>query len=152
MSRDQLIAQVNEEFDTLLASIDGLSDERMLEAWFGDWSVRDILAHVSGWHREMTALLERMARGERPAPEGVDYSDSDGWNARFAERHKDTGPAAMREELTASKEAFVTAARVLPEDRFEEGRTGQRVLTTTGFNHYREHALVIREWRQREGI
>ena len=152
MSRDQLLAETDKGFAGLLAAIDGLSDEQMLQVWFGDWSVRDILAHVAGWHREMTALLERMARGERPVPEGVNFDDADGWNAGFVQSHADASPAAIVEEMKASKEDFVAAARSLPEDRFEEGRTGQRVLTTTGINHYQEHAPVIREWRQKEGI
>lgn len=152
MSRDQLLAETDEGFADLLAAIDGLNDEQMLQVWFGDWSVRDILAHVAGWHREMTELYNRMARGERPVPEGVSFDDSDGWNARFVQSHADTSPATIVEEMKASKEAFVAAARQLPEERFEEGRAAHRVLTGTGAGHYQEHTPVIREWRQKEGI
>src|SRR2546422_3823925 len=83
MSRDDLLKQVDVGFDDLLASVDGLSDEQMTLVWFGDWGVRDILAHIAGWHREMSGTFERIARGERPVPEGVDYSAADAFNARF---------------------------------------------------------------------
>src|SRR2546430_8700733 len=44
----------------------------------------DIVAHISGWHREMGPALERLARGEKPVPAGVSYDDVDAWNAKFA--------------------------------------------------------------------
>lgn len=152
MGRDDVLRTLDSEFDALLQTVAGLGDEQMNRVWFGDWSLRDILAHIAGWHREMVGALERITRGERPVPEGVDYSDADSWNARFAEAALATAPAAMIGELKASKEAFVAAARNVPEDRFEEGKTAYRILHTTGIDHYREHTPPIQEWRQREGI
>ncbi len=147
-----MLATVEDEFNVLLAAVDGLTDEQMTRPWYGTWCVRDILAHIAGWHREMTGALERISRGERATPEGVDYSNEDAWNKRFAEAWWDAGPAEVLAELVASKGAFVGAARQVPEDWFEEGRSANRIINTAGIDHYREHAPPIREWRQREGI
>ncbi len=152
MSRDELLKTLDAGFADLLASFEGLSDEAMTKLWFGDWGVKDILAHIAGWHREMAQALDRMARGERPVPEGVDYSDPDVWNARFAAAQRLSPVAEVVDELKASKEAFAAAARRLPEDRFEEGRAAHRILHTSAIDHYREHAPAIREWRQGEGL
>ncbi len=152
MSREELLKTLDVEFAGLLGAIEGLGDEQMTCVWFGDWSVRDILAHIAGWHREMVGAFQRIARGERPVPEGVDYSDTDAWNARFAAAQRNASPAAMVAELKASKEAFAAAARQVPEDRFEEGRAAYRILHTTGIDHYREHYPPIREWRERQRI
>ena len=152
MSREELLKTLDTEFASLLSSFEGLDDEDMTRVWFGEWGVKEILAHVAGWHREMTGAFERMARGERPVPEGVDYSDPNPWNARFAQAQRMTPVIEVVEELRASKETFVAAASQLPEDRFEEGRAAYRILHATGIDHYREHAPQIREWRQREGM
>ena len=152
MAREDILETLDTSFAELLAAIEGLSDEQMLRPWYDRWSVRDILGHIIGWHHEMDDALERISRGERPVPEGVNYDDSDAWNARFAATWQNTGPAAIVEELIASKQLFVSAAKRVPEDRFEEGRAAHRILTGTGTNHYREHAPAIREWREREGI
>jgi hypothetical protein len=152
MARDEILKSLDEEFDTLLRSIEGLSDEEMTRLWFGEWGVRDVLAHVAGWHWEMTAAFDRMSRGERPVPEGVDYSNADSWNAKFAAASKDTDPDEVVEDLIASKGAFVAAARKVPEDRFAEGKTAYRILYTTGIDHYREHYPAIQDWRKRDGI
>ncbi len=152
MARDDIIETLNDEFDNLCKSVEGLDDAQMTRVWFGDWGVRDILAHIAGWHWEMVGAYDRIARGERPVPEGVDYNDADAWNARFARSVSNTDPDEVIEDLNASKEAFVAAARKVPEERFEEGKTAFRILHTTGIDHYREHYPAIQEWRQREGI
>lgn len=152
MARDELIAKVNDGFLDLVAAVEDLSEEQMTQPWYGEWGVREILAHVAGWHWEMEKALERISRGERPIPEGVDYGDADSWNAKFAERAAGKMGGEVLEDLRASKEAFVGAARKVPEDRFAEGRAAARIMETTGFGHYAEHLPAIREWRAREGI
>ena len=154
MGRDELLRTLDSEFTAFVDAIDGLGDERMLQVWYGDWSVRDILAHVAGWHREEAGMLERMARGERPWPvgSGHPYNEGDAWNARFVERRNTASPATVLEELKASKDAYVAAASLLPEERFQEGRTAYRFLQEGCIDHYGDHAGHVREWRQKEGI
>ncbi len=152
MSRDDILKTLDAEFSSLLKAVDGLTDEQMTTIWYDDWGVRDILAHIAGWHREMTGAFERIARGERPVPEGVDYSDSAPINARFAQAQANANASGILNELKASKEAFAAAARQVPEDRFAEGKTAHRIIFGTGIDHYKEHIPAIQEWRQREGI
>jgi hypothetical protein len=152
MSRKELLAGLERAFAELESSIDGLSHEQLLIKWYGDWCVYDICSHIIGWHHEMDDALERITRGERPTPEGVDYSDADSWNARFVETWRQSSGEAILEELRVSKDLFVEAARQVPEEKFEEGRAAYRILTTTGTNHYHEHAPQIRAWRERENI
>ena len=149
---DSLLTDLDTAYAELSQVIDGLTHEQMLQKWYDGWNVRDILGHVVGWHHEMDDALERISRGEKPVPEGVDYSDSDAWNAQFTKTWESASPEAMVAELEASKKLFVSAARQVPDDKFEEGRAAYRILTGTGTNHYREHAPVIAEWRKKEGI
>jgi hypothetical protein len=152
VSKDALLREMEAGFDSLLATVDGLSEEQMGRVWYGDSCVRDILAHVAGWHREEIAMLERMGRGERAVPESTDYTDDDAWNARFVAKWRAASAGEVLAELKASKEAYVAAAGRLPEDRFEEGRTAHRLVRDGCIEHYREHGGEIREWRKREGI
>ena len=152
MSKDALLQEMEAGFRNLLEAVDGLTEEQMTRVWYGDWSVHDILAHVAGWHREEIAMLERMARGERPVPESVDYTDDDAWNARFVARWRAASAGEVLAELKASNEAYVAAAGRLPEERFEEGRTAHRLVQAGCIDHYREHGDEIRKWREAEGI
>ena len=160
MSKDALLREMEAGFADLLSTVDGLSEEQMTRVWYGDpstslrtgWSARDILAHIAGWHREEIAMLERMARGERPVPESADYTDDDAWNARFVAKWRAASAGEVLAELKAIKEAYVAAAGRLPEERFEEGRTAHRLVRQGCTEHYREHADEIREWREGEGV
>ena len=151
MTRNNLLADLDTAFAELQQAMDGLTHHQKLQRWFGEWCVYDICSHIIGWHHEMDDALERIARGERPVPEGVDYSDADAWNARFIETWVQSSGEAVLQELETSKGLFVTAARLVPEDKFEDGRAAFRILHATAIDHYREHA-AIREWREREGV
>lgn len=149
---DALLNDLEKSFADLQGAIEGLTHEQLIKTFEGEWSVRDTLGHIIGWHHEMDDALERIARGEKPVPDGVDYSDSDAWNVRFTETWRNASPQAVVAELAASKGLFVDAARQVPDEKFEEGRAAYRIVTGSATDHYAEHAPVIRAWREREGI
>jgi len=133
-------------FTELHGAIEGLSDEEMRRVWLGSWGVREILIHISGWHDEMIAALERVGRGQAAYPAGT-YDDFDAWNARFVDRKAGVKPADVVEELTASHRAFVAAATQVPEALFAPGGAARDPIEGAGAGHYREHAAQIRQWR-----
>jgi uncharacterized protein DUF1706 len=146
--KDEVLKELDQEYKTFKKHIEGLGDAQMMQTWLGEWNTRDVLAHVACWHREMGGALERIGRGERPTPEGVDYSDGDAWNAKFAGANSTTAPQPMLAELDDSFRFYRAAAVALPDERFEQGRTVDRIVHTSGINHYKEHGEQIREWRK----
>jgi len=132
MDKQATIDEVQSAYDELLSTVSKLDDATMTHRFYGDWSVKDILAHIAGWHHTMTAALERMARGERPTPEGVDYSDADAWNAKFTAAMAPQNPSTVVADLKQSFANYLRAARALPADRFGEGKTVNRLLEGSG--------------------
>jgi len=156
-NKESTLQLLDKEYQNLRQAIDGLDEEQLSRAWFDSWSVKDIVAHVLGWEREMTGALERMARGERPTREGVDYSNVDEWNAKFSKAMTQISPQTVLAAWRQVHMNYVKAARAVSDDRYgvrEDGmpNTVNRLLEASGFGHYREHAGPIREWRQREGL
>lgn len=148
---------LEDEYQNLLNSINKLDNAQLSQTWLDGRSVKEIIAHVLGWEREMIVMMQRMARGERPVPEGVDYSDSDAWNAKFAVEMAPMNANTVTAIWQQTHMNFVRAAKALPDDRFgknDEGKpkTANRILEANGYEHYREHAGQINEWRQREGL
>ena len=144
----RLLREADEAFGELHRAVDGLTDEEMRHVWLGVWGVREILIHISGWHREMIPALARIARDEPPYPAGT-YDDFDTWNARFVERKVGVKTADVVAELDASHRAFVAAASGVPEAHFAPGGGAREAVEGAGPGHYREHAAQIRDWRQR---
>lgn len=150
--KEELLNRTEAEFKALQEAIRDLDEAQLTRPMLGAWSVREILIHIAGWHREMTPALERLARGEKPISEGVSYDDPDPWNAKFVEAKRGVPVSAVIEELESSYRAFLQAARALPEERFAPKKTAARIVEATGSHHYREHGDQIRAWRQRERI
>ena len=97
----------------------------------------------------MAPPLQRMARGERPIPEGVSYDDVDAWNARFADGRKAASTSDILKELDASHAAFMAAAAAVPEERYVPGKTAHKIVDLNSRHHYQEHRAQIEEWRGR---
>jgi hypothetical protein len=151
-AKQELLNRAAREYRAFHEAVQGLNEEHMTEVWFGTWSIREIVAHIAGWHREMAPALERLARGARPIPEGVSYDDVDAWNARFAATAGNTAVADLLLELDKTHEYFMHAAAAVPEDRFAAGKTAHRIVDQSSAHHYREHAEQIRTWRAARGI
>jgi hypothetical protein len=150
--KDELLNRAAEEYRAFHEAIDGLNEDRLTEPWLGSWSVKEIVAHMVGWHREMTPALERLARGERPVPPGVSYEDVNGWNAKFAEARRHLPVTEVLLELDRSHEEFMKAAAAVPEERYVPEKSAYRIVDLNSGHHYKEHGAEILAWRRAQGI
>ena len=151
-AKEELLNTAAREYKAFHEALRGLNEEHMTEVWLGTWSIRDIIAHIVGWHHEMAPALQRIARGERPIPDGVSYEDVDVWNARFAAAKKDAEVADVLLDLDKSHEDFLHAAAAVPEERFQAGKTAYRIVDQNSAHHYKEHGDQIRAWRDARGL
>ena len=151
-AKDELLKSAEEEFRAFKAALRDLDEARLTEVWLGAWSIKDIVAHISGWHRELGPALERMARGERPIPEGTSYEDVDAWNSKFAGAKKDSPVSEVLMELDTSHAYFMAQAAEVLEERFVPAKTAYRIVDLNSAHHYKEHGDQIRAWRQSKGL
>ena len=142
-----VVTEIRNTYQDFKDAVQGLSEEQMTKPILGTWSVREIAGHIIGWQEQMTTGFERMARGERPTPEGVDWSDVQSWNDKFAAGVQNRTAAELVQELDSRVESMITAIQALPDDRFGEGKTVNRMAQAAGYGHFREHAPEIKQAR-----
>ena len=147
MDKQTTLKELQDGFAALTAALDGLDERAMTTVFYGTWSVKDIVAHIAGWQHLMSEAMERMARGEKPTPEGVDYSDADAWNARFAAAMTAQNATTVVADLKQSFANYLRAARAISDDRYGEGKTINRLIETSGIGHYKEHLPAIQEYK-----
>jgi len=147
MDKQTTLKELQEGFAALTGALDGLDERAMNTVFYGAWSVKDIVAHIAGWQHLMSEAMERMARGEKPTPEGVDYSDADAWNARFAAAMTAQNATTVVADLKQSFANYLRAARAISDDRYGEGKTINRLIETSGIGHYKEHLPAIQEYK-----
>ncbi|MDO8615038.1 MAG: ClbS/DfsB family four-helix bundle protein [Dehalococcoidia bacterium] len=151
-SRDDLIKEFDAAFQDFRSVLSGLTEHDFDTKWLDKrWGVREIAAHFTGWLGQMAGGLERMGRGEKPALEGVDWTDVQRWNDTFAEHVKGKRVTQVLDELEHATNAFKQAAIRLPDERYGEGKTAYRMFQAVGSPHLREHTEMVRTWRDEVG-
>src|SRR6185437_8621986 len=146
----EAIAQLQTAHDGFRAPIADLPDAAYGETFLGTWNLSQILAQMSGWYDELAPGFERAGRGERPTPEGVDYSDPQPWNDKFAAKAR-PGRAALA-QFDASYDNYKAAAEKLDASHYgvdpERGRPkiGNRLLQGAGIGHFEEHTPDVASW------
>ncbi len=142
--RDTLLSEMAEVKAGLDARLDRIDEAH--GAWqgaIGEWSVVNLLQHMAGWLSEMTTGVERMNAGQRPTPEGVDYSNPEDWNPGFVESRGEQSLEQARSAFDAAHDRFAAADESLDPARFGGGKTVNRMVEGVVTHHYVEHASDI---------
>jgi hypothetical protein len=77
-TRSELLDQLSSSVDELIKLIQGLPDSS--SKVYTDWSVKEVLAHVTCWHESFARNVSDLARGIKPTPLRGRYTDL---NERF---------------------------------------------------------------------
>ena len=147
-SKQRLLEKLDTGWAAFKNAYAGLShQELMAPGVTGDWSVKDILAHVSTWEAEALKYLPVVIAGRRP-PRYVKYGGIDGFNATMTDRKRDLSLATVLKQLDDTHRHLVDLVRRAPEAQFTADTRFRRRLRLETYGHYPEHAEAIRQWRQ----
>ncbi len=161
MNKQELIAALEngrEQFHTVLQ---GLSDEALVEPGVvGDWSPKDVLAHLSRWEGELVTLLFQAEQGREPATVHFGSASADELNARWYEESKDRSLERVLSDFEGVRRQTIRRVQPLTDrdltdpNRFAwlDGKPLWSWIQTDSFGHEAEHAAQIRAWRGRRGL
>jgi hypothetical protein len=152
VTRQQLLRRLDAAWAALNDSCAGLTDSQLLESGVvGDWSVKDILAHVTTWEEEALEYLPVIAMGGQP-PRYAESGGIDAFNARTAEQKRGLSLAEVRRQLDDTHRRLVDLVQRTPENQFTRETRFRRRLRLDSYSHYVIHADAIRQWRERRTI
>ncbi|MEO8274128.1 MAG: maleylpyruvate isomerase N-terminal domain-containing protein, partial [Chloroflexota bacterium] len=83
----------------------------------GEWTFKDLVAHLGGWRMARLPMIEAIARGEAPPPEPwpPEMDDVDEVNAWLQERDRDRTLEDVLDEYDQSFERLAAAIEAMPE-------------------------------------
>lgn len=152
MKKQQVLNKIEQAWAAFKGSYAGLTDEQLMEAGVtGDWSVKDILAHVSGWEAEALKYLPHILEGVRPPRYSVLYGGIDAFNAQMAEQKRRLTLSEVRDQLDETHRKLVEYIQSIPEEQFVSETRFRRRLRLDTYSHYPIHTRAIGEWRERSG-
>ena len=135
------------------ASYAGLSDSQLTEPGVaGEWSVKDIIAHVSWWEEEALRHLPSIIAGERPPRYSTIYGGIDAFNAMMAEQKRDLSLSDVLRQQDDTHRRLVEFILSVSEDQFTRETRFRRRLRLDTYGHYPIHTASIREWRQQRSL
>jgi hypothetical protein len=151
MNRQQLLTRLDNAWATLQESYAGLSDAQMTTSGVaGDWSVKDILAHVATWEEEALKYLPVIIKGGRP-PRYATYGGIDAFNARMAAAKRSLSLADVVRHLEDTHRQLIDYLRHVPEEHFTSETRFRHRLRLDTYSHYPLHTRMIRDWREQRG-
>ncbi len=149
MDRRHLLQRLDTAWGAFEASYAGLSDAQLMRPGVtGDWSVRDILAHVSTWEDEALTHLPLILEGGTPPRYSVRYGGIDAFNARMTAQKERRSLSAVRRELDGTHRRLIDFIQRAPEDQLSRETRFRRRLRLDTYGHYPSHAEAIRQWRR----
>src|SRR5437588_11906423 len=149
MKKDQVLKRLEKAWATFQESYAGLSDPQLMEPGvMGEWSVKDILAHVTTWEEEAVKYLPLILTGGKP-PRYIQYGGIDVFNAQMAEQKRGLALSDVQRQLDETHRRLLDYIRSVPEEHFARETRFRHRLRLDTYSHYPQHAKAIRQWRER---
>jgi len=151
MNREQLLKKLDAAWAEIEASYEGLMESQLTKPGVaGDWSVKDILAHVTTWEEEALKYLPLIIEGGKP-PLYTTYGGLDAFNAQRAEQKRALALSEVLEQLEETHRRLIAYVQSVPEEQFTHETRFRHRLRLDTYSHYPLHAGMIRHWREQSG-
>ena len=160
MKKSELLDWLQDEYQGWEALLDQIGPARLEQPDVnGDWSMKDIIAHLTGWNRRLVAHM-RAARGkpEPPPPWPAHLKSDDEINAWIYSSKRGRSAPQIRDEMHQVHQQILAVIEDLPDDvRIDEVRQGrayylvwlgdERLQPGEFFDHFHDdHEPDIRAW------
>ena len=134
-----------------------LAPEQMLQARVeGEWSVKDILAHIVDWEQRMVRWVAESLRGETPVMPavGMTWADIDKLNEQTYLQNRDRALDDVLGAFHDSHQQAVQCVEAAPEDSllnpeafaWTKGDALWILVAANTWWHYAEHQESIQNW------
>ncbi|HPO58358.1 MAG TPA: DinB family protein [Anaerolineaceae bacterium] len=153
MGREQVLRKLEKSWTEFKESYAGLTEEQMnMPGVIEEWSVKDIIAHVSVWEKETLKMLPLILNGSRTPRYSTTYGGIDAFNALKTEEQRSLSLREVQEDLEKTHESLIAYLQTLPEQALSgESRILRRLRLDT-YGHYPIHTRAIQDWRSRNGL
>ena len=156
MNKKEILEALESGRENFLELIEGMDDEAMLfKTSQEDWSVKDILAHLTRWEAELVKLLWQLRQGMQPSTLHFSNAPVDEINAEWLQEDQ-TRPLerilsdfhGVRNQTLRRVESF-SESQLIEKGKYPwlKGKALWELIANDSFEHEAEHAPQIRRIR-----
>jgi hypothetical protein len=148
VDRGEFLSRLERTWSIFKESYGGLPDLQLTEPGVtGEWSVRDIVAHVTTWEQEALQHLPAILKGDKPPRYSITHGGIDAFNRTMTEQKRGLTLAEVRRQAEDTHRRVLCFIESVPEDQFRSETPFRHRLRLDTYSHYRKHADAIRRWR-----
>jgi len=155
MTPHSLLDRIHRDREALAALWRGLTEEQMVHrpGPQEDWSVKDLVAHVTAWESFILERMTDLVNGEKSEP----AEHQDVLNARAYEQHKDSPLADVLAAFDANWPKLEALVSSLNDEQINtpayyrtyDGFALLPILRAGTFGHYPGHMVDLRTYAER---
>jgi len=151
----QLLERSLRERAQLAALWDGLDAQQLTQrpGPQADWSVKDLIAHISWWEQEMCQLTRRILAGERITIDGTVEQA----NAQSFAQQRDSSLSDVLAGFAASGQELARLLGSLRDEQINDesqfafyGKPLRHFIAANTYRHYGDHSERLRSYRARQ--
>jgi hypothetical protein len=161
-TKAELLREMQASYVTFETVIAPLNDTQLTTSGVnGDWSIKDIVAHIATWQARAARSLEFAARDEEPQHDFPVNNEEEmhAFNAATFAANRSRPLSLVLMDFHASYQQLQDAVAALNEDAlfaaglfaWMDGDPLWQVVASNTFWHYPEHITMIEEWQARQG-
>jgi hypothetical protein len=161
MKKEELVEALENERENFLDAIDGLSDEDLEEPGvMQDWSIKDLLAHLTLWEAELIKLLWQAKQGQKPNSVHFNNMDIDELNARWKKEMQDRTLERVMADFHSIRNQTIRRVEAFSDKDLNDAnrypwlknRPLWEWIAGDSFEHEAEHRQQILAWRKEQDL
>jgi hypothetical protein len=143
---DDLINEIEAHWSELATATRGLTDEEMTRRGSaGEWSLKDLFAHIAAWEEEAARRINEIANGNGPALTWPNRDEEDAFNAAAVERSHSMPLEQVMKRLEECHQDLMDMLATFGDELAvaDTEVTAQEWIPGWTYMHYQHHAPEI---------
>lgn len=158
MKKSELLEALEKGREEFLDLLENLSEQELQQPnVVGDWSIKDILVHLSRWEAELVKLLYQAHQGTPPTTQHFSAPDVDAVNARWYSESRQRSLERALEDFHAVRTQTLRRVEAFSDQDLNDvrrypwldGKPLWEWIEGDSFGHEAEHGEQIRVWLAR---
>lgn len=152
-NKQELLSELDKEWAHVERICARLSEADMLAAIEGDWSVKDILCHLSAWEKYLLDRLSYALTGHKPLyPSMSNWDDVHHFNAQVYAENQDRPLNSAIIEFRNLYKGVMTVLEAMDDEQLnmpydydfsDDHLILLQLIRANTYEHYREHCTAI---------
>ena len=108
----------------------------------GDWSVKDVWAHLATWMKQTQSIMPLLLKDEK-VPANIQA-----FNAEQSEKFRKLSLAAARQNIERERKKILALIRKIPDEQLLKNSRVYSWASFSTYNHYHEHLPALTQFRR----